>query len=211
MPLKKNNIMKKLLTTLSVLFITIFSFGQNTKVLQGDYSFLRSAKEVNVEFKYDNLQLMKENLTEEEYVENRQNDLNKKNRGTGDQWMKQWEGAKSTFWEPKFMELINVVLSKKKKDLYFMQDNTELKHTLIVDVVWIYSGWDAAVMKQAAKVSTNLKFVETDNRDNVLLEIESIHAPGNQFGSNFNNETRIAKGFAKTAKTLSTNIVKKAF
>lgn len=64
-------------------------------------------------------------------------------------------------------------------------------------------------MKQPAKVTTNLKFVETANKSNVLLEITSDEAPGDQWGSNFSNETRIGEGFAKTAKSMSKLIVKK--
>ena len=83
------------------------------------------------------------------------------------------------------------------------------KYTLIVETVWIYPGWDAAIMKQKAKVSTRLKFVETNNKSNVLLEISSEEAPGDQWGNNFSNESRIGEGFAKTAKSLAKMIIKK--
>ncbi len=66
-------------------------------------------------------------------------------------------------------------------------------------------------MKQPAKVSTNLKFVETANKSNVLLEITSEEAPGDQWGSNFSNESRIGEGYAKTAKSLAKLIAKKAY
>lgn len=66
-------------------------------------------------------------------------------------------------------------------------------------------------MKQPAKVTTNLKFVETANKSNVLLEITSEESPGDQWGSNFSNETRIGEGYAKTAKSLSKMILKKAY
>lgn len=90
------------------------------------------------------------------------------------------------------------------------QDRLNTPYTLIVQTVWIYPGWDAGIMKQP-KVTTNLKFVETANKSNVLLEITSEEAPGDQWGSNFSNETRIGEGFAKTAKSLSKLLLKKAF
>lgn len=83
--------------------------------------------------------------------------------------------------------------------------------TLIVQTVWVYPGWDAGIMKQEAKVTTNLKFVETANKSNVLLEIKSEEAPGDQWGNNFSNESRIGEGYAKTAKSLSKLLLKKAF
>ena len=103
------------------------------------------------------------------------------------------------------------MLTKDKKDLTFQEGLSDAKYTLIVDVVWIYPGWDAGVMKQAAKVSTVLRFVETANRSNVVLELTTDKAPGDQWGNNYSNESRIGEGFAKTAKTMSKMILKEAF
>jgi hypothetical protein len=63
-------------------------------------------------------------------------------------------------------------------------------------------------MKQPAKVTTNLKIVETANRSNVLVVMSSENAPGDQWGNNYSNENRIGEGFAKTAKTLAKIIAK---
>ncbi len=64
-------------------------------------------------------------------------------------------------------------------------------------------------MKQAAKVTMVLKFVETQNKDKELFQLRSIEAPGDQFGNNFSNESRIGEGFAKTAKSFGKLIVKR--
>jgi len=64
-------------------------------------------------------------------------------------------------------------------------------------------------MKQAAKVTMVLKFVETQNRDNELFQLRSIEAPGDQLGNNFSNESRIGEGFAKTAKSFGKLIIKR--
>lgn len=198
--------MKKFVGLVFVLFST-FVFAQKTKIESGDFKFLVGEKEVNVEFDYSNLKLMKENLTEEQYVTNRTAELNEK-KGVGDIWKKKWHGSKEMIWNPKFLELINVVSSKEKTNISFQEGLSTAKYTLIVEVVWIYPGWDAAVMKQPAKVSTNIKFIETANRSNVLVEMSSENAPGDQWGNNFSNESRIGEGFAKTAKTLAKLIAK---
>lgn len=196
---------------LALLFFSGIVMAQKVKVEKGDFKFLSSQKEINVEFVYSNLKLMKEEMTEEQYVKERAAELNEKTKGKGDIWKKKWEGSKELIWNLKFLELANVVLSKDKKDLVFQEGLTNAKYTLIVDVVWIYPGWDAAVMKQAAKVSTVLRFVETANRNNVVLELHTDKAPGDQWGNNFSNESRIGEGFAKTAKTMSKMILKEAF
>lgn len=198
--------MKKIVTL--VLFIaSSVVMAQKTKIESGDFKFLAGVKEVNVEFDYSNLKLMKENLTEEQYVTNRAAELNEK-KGVGDIWKKKWQGSKEMIWNPKFLELINVVSSKEKTNISFQEGLTSAKYTLIVEVVWIYPGWDVAMMKQPAKVTTNLKIVETANRSNTLVVMSSENAPGDQWGSNFSNETRIGEGFAKTGKTLAKVIAK---
>ncbi|MDR6966104.1 hypothetical protein J2X31_000097 [Flavobacterium arsenatis] len=196
---------------IALLFFSGIAMAQKVKVEKGDFKFLKGQKEVNIEFVYSNLKLMKEEITEEQYVKERAAELNEKSKGKGDIWKKKWEGSKELIWNLKFLELANIVLSKEKKDLVFQEGATNAKYTLIVDAVWIYPGWDAAVMKQAAKVSTVLRFVETANRNNVVLELSTDKAPGDQWGNNFSNESRIGEGFAKTAKTMSKMILKEVF
>lgn len=202
--------MKKLVV-IAVLFITSLVMAQKMKVTSGGFDFINNQKQFNVEFDHSKMTLMKENKTEAQYVEDRAKDLNDKTKGTGDIWKKKWEASKVLIWNLKFLELMNVVLSKEGKDVSFQEDLTEAKYTLIVETVWVYPGWDAGIMKQPAKVSTKLSFVETNNKSNVLLEISSENAPGDQWGNNFSNESRIGEGFAKTAKSLAKMLLKKAY
>jgi hypothetical protein len=202
--------MKKLVV-IAVLFVSCLVTAQKMKLTAGEFDFIKGQKQFNIEFDHSKMTLMKENKTEAQYVEDRTKDLNDKTKGVGDIWKKKWEASKTLIWNLKFLELMNVVLSKEGKDVSFQEDLTEAKYTLIVETVWIYPGWDAAIMKQPAKVSTKLSFVETNNKSNVLLEISSENAPGDQWGSNFSNESRIGEGFAKTAKSLAKMLSKKAY
>ncbi|WP_428230656.1 hypothetical protein [Flavobacterium sp.] len=200
--------MKKLV--LAAFLISGTLFAQDMNVVKGNFDFLKDQKEINTEFDYSNFTMMKENKPEAQYVEEHKADLDKKAKGNGNLWEKRWVVAKEQIWTPKFLEIGNIVLSKAGKDLNF-QEGLKTPYTLIVKTVWLYPGWDAGIMKQPAKVTTNLKFVETANKSNVLLEITSEESPGDQWGSNFSNETRIGEGYAKTAKSLSKMIIKKAY
>lgn len=201
--------MKKFITLILVLVCTSIH-SQKIKIEQGNFDFIVGQKEVNVEFNYDNMKLLKENFTNEEYIAKRSGDLEEKTRGKGKTWEKTWNSSPELIWNPKFLELMNKYLGKEQ-DMYFAEDLNDTKYTLIVETVWIYPGWDAGIMKQPAKVTTNLKFVETGNRDNILLEVSGKNAPGDQYGNNFSNESRVGEGFAKTGKTLAKLILKKAF
>lgn len=201
--------MKKLVV--AFLFLSIAMSAQDMKVVSGDFKFLKDQKEINVEFDYSKFTVMKDKKTEAQYIEDRVKDLNEKTKGVGDIWKKKWNSAKELTWTPKFLELMHVIFTKEGKEVIFQEGLTNAPYTLIVETVWIYPGWDASIMKQPAKVSTNLKFVETNNKSNVLLEISSEEAPGDQWGSNFSNESRIGEGYAKTAKSLAKLLLKKAY
>ncbi|WP_166921504.1 hypothetical protein [Flavobacterium poyangense] len=200
--------MKKLL--LILFFVSGMAFSQDMNVLQGNFAFLKDQKEINVEFDYSNFTMMKEKKSEAQYVEERAAELEEKAKGNGAIWKKKWNSAKELIWTPKFLEIANIVLAKDKKEVNF-QEGLNTPYTLIVQTIWVYPGWDAGIMKQPAKVTTNLRFVETANKSNVLLEITSDEAPGDQWGSNFSNELRIGEGYAKTAKSLSKMLLKKAY
>jgi hypothetical protein len=201
--------MKKIV--FAVLFVTSVMTAQDMNVVKGDFGFLKDQKEVNVVFDYSKMTLLKEKFSEEQYVTNRTKELNEKSKSTGDEWKKKWSTSKELIWNPKFLELMNVIFSKENKEVKFQEGLASAKYTLLVETVWVYPGWDAGIMKQAAKVTTQLKFVETKNKANVLLEISSENAPGDQWGNNFSNESRIGEGFAKTGKSLAKMLLKKAY
>ena len=201
--------MKRILLV-ALLFIFSMTRAQSMDVLKGDFAFLKDQKEINVQFDYSKLKLLKEDKTEAQYIEDRAKELNNKDKGNGEVWKKKWAGAKEGIWQPKFLELVNVVLSKEKKDVSFQEGLNSAKYTLIVETVWIYPGYDVFVTKQPAKVSVNLRFIETATK-NTVLEIQSENAPGDQYGNQFSNETRIGEGFAKTGKSLAKLLLKKAY
>jgi hypothetical protein len=202
--------MKKQITLFAALTFTMFMFGQKMKVTQGNFDFIKGQTQINVEFDYENMKIFKDNKTNEQYMTERSADLEEKGKGKGKTWEKQWIASRELIYAPKFLELMNRDLYEEK-GISFEEGLTDAKYTLIVETVWIYPGWNVAVMRQPAKVSTVLRFVETNNRDNVVLEITAKHAPGNKFGGTFSNEDRLGEGYAKTGKSLSKMIMKKAF
>lgn len=195
--------MKKIIL-MCLILVNSTVFSQKLKDEKGTFSVLKNEKNVNIVFSYNNLKLLKENFTEEQYITERKKQLNEKENGNGDVWVAKWKNAKEGIWEPKFVEL----LLKTVDNITFKEEATDAKYTLLVDAVWIYPGWDVYMMKQPAKVTTNIKLIETANPSNIIYEVAAIEAPGDQFGSNFSNESRVGEGFAKTAKTLGKNINK---
>lgn len=202
--------MKKNLLVLFLIVSSMAVSAQKVRVQDGEFDFLNGQKEINVEFVYDNMTLFNDNQTNEEYMASRSADLEEKTRGQGKAWEKKWISSRDMIYEPKFLELMNRYLHEKY-GVYFGENLSNTKYTLIVETTWVYPGWNVGVMRKGAKVSTDFKFVETNNRDNVLLHITSENAPGDSFGGTYSNEDRIGEGYAKTGKSLGKLIRKKAF
>lgn len=202
--------MKRKSVTIIAMLCVVFVFSQKLKVIEGGFGFFNGLKEINVEFVYENQKLFKDNLTNEEYVDSRYKALEEDTRGKGKAWKKSWYASRELIYQPKFLELMNEYIDERE-GVFFGEELEGTKYTLIVETVWIYPGWNAAVMRHPAELTTVLKFVETDNRDKVLLVVNSKKAPGNRFGGTYSNEDRIGEGYAKTGKSLAKLILKKAF
>lgn len=198
--------MKKLLTTVVVLAIVAsVTFAQKMKVLSGDFNFLKGQETVMVKLDFSEVTFYNENLSEQEYIDKRIKEIEEKEPGESANWVNDWKSFRDTRFLDKF---ISIATENSKANIEFTKTGSA-PYTLIVKAIWIYPGWFGGVMKQHAKISTLLQFVESGNPDKVLLAIEADKAPGDiAFVGIPNNNDRIAEGFAKTAKTLVQRIDK---
>ncbi|MEX0997325.1 MAG: hypothetical protein WDZ45_09785 [Flavobacteriaceae bacterium] len=187
-----------------LLGIVTTASAQRMKVESGDFSFLKGQTELKVVMDYSKSTFYKEEMSQEAYVAKRKKEIgDDKGKNEAEKWAADWEHSKKNTFIEKFLASMN-----KNMDIKASED-ADSKYTLIVETVWIYPGWFAAVMKQPAKVTTRLKFVETANPSKVLLVINSRNAPGDSFVGVANNNDRIAEGYAKTGKSLAKMISKK--
>lgn len=180
--------------------------AQKIKSVKGDLNFLKNEKQLNVEFDYSGMTVGKE-LTEEEYVNEKVTEHNKKEAGKGDKWKEGWIGAREARYEPKFMELFNDHLSKT--GITASEDGQNAKYTLIVKTIYTEPGFHVGVMKMPSYVHFEYIFVETANRNNVVASFTQNKVPGSQaMGYDFDAGSRIAESYAKGGKMLAKFITK---
>lgn len=199
--------MKKMISTAAALALIItLGFAQKMKVVSGDFNFLEGQETILTKLDFSEVTFYNENLTEQEYIDKRIEEIDEKEPGESANWVKDWELFKSERFLEKFT---TIATENSKADIAFVTEGSA-PYTLIVKATWIYPGWFGGVMKQHAKISTLLQFVESGNPDNVLLAIEAEKAPGDfAFIGVPNTNDRIAEGFAKTGKSLARLIDKK--
>lgn len=190
----------------AVMMAMVYSVSaQKMKLESGDLGFLKGQKELKVVYDYGKATFYNEKMSEEEYIAKRVKEIgDDKGKGEADKWLEDWNVSKEGSFIDKFLLSFN-----KNSDIVASKD-ADATYTLIVETTWIYPGWFAGVMKQPAKVSTSLKFVETANPGKVLAVVSSANAPGDNFVGVANNNDRMAEGYAKTGKSLAGLIKKKA-
>lgn len=189
--------------------MSISGFSQKIENQEGDFRFLKGASKVEVQFDYSNLKLLKVNFTEEEYIADRKKQLNGKENGVGDNWEAKWRESRLSMWQPMFLKLLTSTATNKTQIQFVTNDSTS-DYVMLVDVLWIYPGWDAFWLKQKAKVTSRISIFKRSDMNTALVTLDAIEAPGDQFFNNFDDGLRVGEGFAKTAKTIGKMIAKEA-
>jgi hypothetical protein len=201
---QKNKEMKKIsLLVVLAMFVSITSIAQ-THAKKGKYSFLKGEKTINLSFDYSNMTVGK-NLTEDEYVNQKVTDHNKKEAGKGDKWKEAWEGAREKRYEPKFETLINKSMAKAGIKA---SQGADAKYTLIVKTVYTEPGFNIGIMKQAAYVNFEMIFIEAESKKEVAKYVLT-KIPGSQaMGYDYDAGSRIAESYAKAGKMMGAYIYK---
>ncbi|MBW8522379.1 hypothetical protein K0U91_07825 [Chryseobacterium chendengshani] len=202
--------MKKLLLMLFVSMCMI-AYSQKITLVSGDFSVLKDQTEVNVELVFDNVLFQAENLSETKYLENRKNEILANPKNSKDDWVK-WNDEWTAFKETKYIEKFLKGINHKSKKIVF-KNNIQSKYTLVVKTRWIYAGWSGGFVMQPAKLTSEIKLVETDNHSKILFNVDSPMIEGVGIRENPNKEYimeygRISVAYEKTGRLLWKDIAK---
>jgi hypothetical protein len=195
--------MKKLLVV-ALLSISLGSFAQKIKLIEGDLSALKGQKSVNTEFTYDGMTVGRKNKPEAEYIAEKKAEYNQKEPGKGDKWAQQWVDDRKTRFEPQFRELFN----KHSGGITTTDENAP--YTLIFKTTMTEPGWNIGISKMPAFINGELWVVDTKDKSKVLAKLTVANAPGSQFGGfDFETGARLQECYAKAGKELGAYIKSK--
>jgi hypothetical protein len=197
--------MKKLFLLFS-LTIALVVNAQRIVIKSGSFSALKDQTEVNVEFKFENVLMMKENVTEEQYLENRKRDVlaNPKRGEVG--WQK-WNAEWQRYKNEEYINYFTKGLNKSYKNISFKKDSPSSKYTILLETNWVFPGWHGGMMVMTAEITGKIKLIETNNPANVLAEAEF-----NKFDRFVNNKEivmeygRVAGAYESLGKYLGKEI-----
>jgi hypothetical protein len=175
--------------------ISVVSYGQRIKLIEGDLNALKGQTSFNTEFTYDNMIVGKE-MTEKEYIKDKKTKLDEKEPGRGASWEKNWIDDRTSRFAPQFRELFS-------KHAGVSVVNEKAPYTLIFKTTRTEPGWNVGVMKAAAYIDAEAWIVETTNRKKIVAKISVIKAPGrSMMGNDFETGGRLQEAYAKAGKEL---------
>lgn len=187
------------------LFLVAFSsclMAQRVKVITGDYNFLKDQKFIKVVFKFEGVTFAKKKITEEQYINERMQEIEKRaGKKEAEKWKNDWEFSKSKTFQDKFLASWN-----KNAKIEASTDFKRTKYTLIVEPKWISQGVFGGIGSIPAEMNSKMTFVESDNPTNILMVVEGIKATGDNGIGIPNNNDRIAECYAKTSKMLALKV-----
>ena len=198
--------MKKVLFLILIASFAFSSQAQKIKLQDGDLKFLKGVKDLGVEFTYENLTVGK--LTEEKYIANKVEDANDREPGSGENWPDLWYGDRPDHYEPKFIELFNIIMLEEGVTLTESVESVDYK--MIVKTTFIEPGFNVGIMRKSALINLVIDFVATDNPTTILATFTIDKSPGGTpFGYDYDSGIRVGEAYAKASKYFAKYLLKK--
>ncbi|MCQ2208476.1 MAG: hypothetical protein MJZ02_09700 [Paludibacteraceae bacterium] len=192
--------MKKILLLLTMLSCTLLANAIKVRPT-GDLTFLKSVKQMEVQFTYDNM--IVGSMTEDAYVNKKVGEYNAKEAGRGDNWYKVWESDKQNVYPISFLELLEKSCNIKECK------NGECEYLMIVNTSFFEPGFNVGIMRRDAEISVTCKIVKKSDPSQVVAEITVLHSPGRTaMGYDYSVASRVTEAYAKAGKEVGRKINK---
>lgn len=193
--------MKRFLPLLFLGF-SLVATAQDIKIIDGNLGALKNEPSVKVVLTYNNMIIGDDRIKEQEYIDKKREELNKKEAGRGDEWEKSWKESREKRFQPKFIELFEKYSKKKVSD--------DAKYTLSFNTSHTEVGWvGLGLVRRNAAIDGVLTIFETANPQNVIATVTVDKAPGyGGMGYDYDPGFRLQEAYAKIGKELGKLIAK---
>ncbi len=156
----------KILMALIFIAASNFSNAQKIKWESGeDLAFMKDVKSLNIEYDFNNMTVAEG--TESTFLEERKAAMNKDKAGEGDEFVMNWEKAKTEKYPKHFEELFNKEL---RKESIVGGQKMDAQYTVIITVTNVKTGRGNAWGKKPAMVDFVITIVETNNHSTILAK-----------------------------------------
>ncbi|MDR1783161.1 MAG: hypothetical protein LBR13_02730 [Dysgonamonadaceae bacterium] len=182
---------------LALVFVASSVCAQQIKVKSGKLDFLKGEETITVSYSYDDMEVGK--LTEEEYLEKKKADVEKKGDSFED-WEAKWISDRADRYQPKFEELFN-------DNVGAPQISDEGNYNMHVNTDFTEPGFNIGITRKNASVSLTVVFTDKDGAEKAKVTV--VNSSANSFlGTDFDAAYRIQESYAKAGRELAKFIKK---
>ena len=198
---------KLMLSTFLILFSMIAN-AQKVKLTEGSLDNWSNDTAYNIIFTYDGMHVG-DYKTEEDYIADHTEALNKKKPGMGDEWAVKWRSNKKDIFEPKFTDMFSTYTgSSIKNDATY----TIIVHTIQTNVGFNVAGGMFMGSSKSAFVDAEVTVVKTSEPTKKIAVITIDGAKGRTgnttSGAVNDGGLRISESYASAGKALAKFIKK---
>lgn len=191
--------MKKTIV-LSLLFISILTYGQKRTTLQGDIKNLKGITKFDIVFDYSNVSIPHYE-SEKLFLATKVAYYERQIKGKGEKFKKEWFANRKDIYEPMFVKSFNKWFNKKEETI-----SSSANHSISIEITNLYTGYNVAVVNQAGKISA-IFTVSNKSTKKLLFKGRVNNIKG---GRSYEMSDRIAISYYNLAKNISLYIKRKS-
>jgi hypothetical protein len=178
------------------------------KLKSGSFTALKGQTVINLQYDYSGMAVGKFDK-EQDYINKRVADMNKKEAGTGDKWAQAWVADRDSRFHPMFEKNLNLKLDAV--GAVGKQNATDAKYTLIIRTLFTEPGYNIGISRQNAYINMMVDLIETANPGTVLGSVELKNVQSVYMGGyDFDTGSRIQSCYDRAGDWLGNFLLKNA-
>lgn len=183
---------------------TYHASAQKFALKEGDLSALKGMEKINIRFVYDDMTVTTKNIPEDQFIEEKTEEYNKKEAGKGTTWSKAWISDRKARFEPRFIESFEDATGISAGEF------PDAPYTLIFHTTHSETGYNIGISRRNAYIDGTATIVATKNPSQTIAKISVDNAPGRIFGGfDFDTGTRLQECYAVAGKKLGVFLKKR--
>ena len=146
--------------------ISVSVFSQHIKIDKKKLEFLKTETHIQVKFKYDNLSFNANNLSEIDFIDYfKEKMASRQKDSTG--WTNAYFLHKDSLWQEAYVSKLNETLERYQAPIFSLDQSLNSNYYMLVEVSWIYAGYDIGVARSPSKVKLKLHIFEQNTKKKI--------------------------------------------
>ncbi len=178
----------------------LHSGAQRIRLEEGSLNALRGVKSYSVTFDYDSMTVSRKRVSEQEYVNEKIDDLNDHHRNQGDNWAAGWRRKRQELYEPAFLSAMEYEGLKCAQ----ADDHNTARYQIIFKTKHTETGYNIGIKRRSSRIDGEAWIIEAEHPERVLAKISVKKCLGKtDDGYDFNSGQRLIGSYEVAGSSLA--------